>query len=178
MKSIFQNPFYKFIIIAISCYVVWYTVYDLWLLQNGRLDNFLSGSTTYIAVKILQLLGYQASYQEAFRLFFFYNKGVRLLQMVPACNGQVLYPLYVGFIIATPGLLKDKLKFILGGCVVIYFINVTRVVLLCLVKIHIPSYLAFNHKYTFTVFVYACIFAMWLIWIHYFVPKARKNHVA
>ena len=178
MRAILHNQFYRFIIVALVCYLVWYSIYDLWLKQNGLLDNILSASTTFIVVKVMIALGYVASYKESYQLYFFYNNGIKLLQMVPACNGQVLYPLFIGFIIATPGLLRDKLKFIVAGSVTIYFINALRVLILCLVKIHAPDYLAFNHKYTFTVLVYACIFGMWLIWIQYFVPKVNKKDEA
>jgi len=88
--------------------------------------------------------------------------------MVPACNGQVLYALYIGFILATPGLTKHKIAAISLGSISIFVVNSLRVIALCLIKVNAPQYLAFNHKYTFTVVVYSCIFAMWMLWIKYF----------
>ncbi len=171
-ENIKTNFFYRFILISMLCYLAWFIIYDLYLRQNGTLDFILGRATTEVVVWGLRLMGYDAGYKFMNELHYFYNGSKKLLQMVPACNGQVLYPLFIGFIIATPGLLKDKCKVMLVGSVVIFIINALRVLALCLIKINAPQYLAFNHKYTFTVLVYACIFGMWLFWIQYFVPKA------
>jgi exosortase/archaeosortase family protein len=175
VDSLIKNPFYRFVVLSTICYLAWFVCYDLWLSKNGLLDYCLGKSTTYLVSVLLNIGGYKISYTESNGLFYFYNHGNRLLQMVPACNGQVLYPLFIGFIIATPGLLLDKARFCTIGSLVIFIINTIRVIGLILLKIHAPEYLAFNHKYSFTVFVYACIFGMWVIWINYFVPKVKNK---
>lgn len=177
MRNLKLNPFYRFILISFLCYLVWFVLYDLWLKKVGYLDNVLGYSTTVIVIKLMTILHYDATYQESNQLYFFYNNGVKLLQMVPACNGQVLYPLFAGFILATPGIGKVKIKYILVGSLLIYFVNVARVFALVLLKIHMPLYLSFNHKYTFTVIVYGFIFGLWLIWIKYFVAKEKNEEI-
>jgi exosortase family protein XrtF len=176
IKGFINKPFYRFILIAVICYLGWFILYDLWLKQEGSIDIALEKSTTWLVVEFLRYFNYEATYREsAQHLFFFYISGKKILQMVPACSGQVLYPLFIGFIVATPGKIKDKVMISLAGSIVIFIVNAIRVLALCLIKIHAPSYLAFNHKYTFTIIVYGCIFGMWMIWIKYFVHLAKSS---
>jgi hypothetical protein len=38
-----------------------------------------------------------------------------------------------------------------------------------------PEWLDFNHDYTFTILVYAAVFALWYLWIEKFSPLKRKH---
>ena len=87
------------------------------------------------------------------------------------CNGLNLFALFAGFIIIFPGKIIQKLIFIPIGILIIHVINIFRLVALALVVLYKPESLEFNHKYTFTIVVYAFIFVMWIIWVNKFAIK-------
>ncbi len=83
----------------------------------------------------------------------------------PPCNGLNLMALYIGFLILIPGNIKQKLRFIALGILVIHVLNIIRVLALILLAYYAPQYLEFNHSYTFNLIIYLVIFFMWLKWI-------------
>jgi hypothetical protein len=54
-------------------------------------------------------------------------------------------------------------------------LNVLRIVALAIIMSVNEEWLAFNHDYTFTILVYAYVFALWMIWVQRFSPFAKKN---
>ena len=80
-------------------------IYDLYLLPNGRLDEFLSISGVSIASKILSFAG-----------FFIESDGriigcigARAVEINNGCNGLQLFGMFSGFIVSYPGTWKNKL---------------------------------------------------------------------
>lgn len=52
-----NSPVIKFIAKALGVFVVWYMVYELWLLPDGRLDAWLSLNIVANSAGILQWFG-------------------------------------------------------------------------------------------------------------------------
>ncbi|MCC6684896.1 MAG: exosortase family protein XrtF [Bacteroidia bacterium] len=94
------------------------------------------------------------------------------------CNGLELFALFAGFVLAFPGNWKHKLWYIPAGVLVIHILNVMRVASLTLIQLNYPQYLQFNHKYTFTVLVYALTFGLWMIWVNKFSAVNKPTHEA
>ena len=97
MKEI--SPINRFLITAGGVYVVWYILYDYYLLPDGRLDAFLSYSGVSLAGNILNMFGWEI-YSDARILAITGTNGVEIQN---GCNGMELIGLYMGFIIAYPG---------------------------------------------------------------------------
>ena len=49
---------FRFLIRAAIFYTIWQVIYDLFLLPNGKLDEFLSLSVVYISKTILNIFGW------------------------------------------------------------------------------------------------------------------------
>jgi exosortase family protein XrtF len=80
------------------------------------------------------------------------------------CNGLELMVLFVGFLLAINGSIKSKLKYILGGSLLIYVLNVFRCAGLAYMN-HINAPLIdFAHHYAFKLAIYAVIFLMWYLY--------------
>ena len=158
----------RFLATAFGLYIIWYLCYDLWLFPDGRLDSWLSVKEAWLAGIGLNLLGYNAS-SNLYTVFI--NKFPVVLVGNP-CNGMVLFALFTGFIVAYPGPWKAKLFYIPIGVLLIYLLNVLRIMALALNSWHSRHTLEFNHKYTFAFVVYACIFAFWMIWIKRYAQPA------
>ena len=80
------------------------------------------------------------------------------------CNGVELMALFIGFILAYNGDWKLKTLYMIIGLISIYVINLIRIQLLIANSIYSQETLDFNHHYTFTIAVYACVFGMWMLW--------------
>jgi len=162
----------RFLATAMGLYIIWYLVYDQWIAVDGGLDKWLSENVAYISGSLLSIFGY-ASSANATTLSI---DGYPLVRVGDSCNGLVLFALFGGFIIAYPGSWKAKLLYIPLGILAIYFLNIIRVIALALNSLYSRNSLDFNHKYTFTFIVYACIFGFWMYWVKRYA-KSDKNAV-
>lgn len=88
-----------------------------------------------------------------------------ILSAFEGCNGVNVIILFISFIVAFSGPLKDSIIYIIGGILVIHVFNVLRISLLFVVAEKYYSYLYFTHKYLFTGFIYAVVFALWFLWV-------------
>ena len=92
--------------------------------------------------------------------------GIPRVHIENGCNGLTLLALFAGFILAYPGSWKKKAWFIPLGLVIVYLVNLGRVMLLTYNHVRYNESFDFNHKYTFLIAVYACIFGLWMVWIN------------
>jgi exosortase/archaeosortase family protein len=89
------------------------------------------------------------------------------------CSGlKQFYQIAVLFILF-PGPWKHKLWFIPAGSIVMFFVNVFRIVVLSLVALHWPQYWDFIHEWVLRTFFYVVIFALWVVWVEKF--RRRKQ---
>jgi exosortase/archaeosortase family protein len=87
----------------------------------------------------------------------------------------VLYALFGGFVLAFPGPWQRKLWFIPLGMALIWVLNVLRVAALALNHHYAHQSVDFNHHYTFTFMVYACIFGLWMLWARRLAVKSSQS---
>jgi exosortase family protein XrtF len=154
-----------FLLKAGALYVLWHLFYQQYLEKEGTLIKRMATQLAYLAVSALNSMGYNlqvAMYNGYYSLISEKEKG--LVWIDSGCTGITLMALFAGFIVAFPGPWVKKLWFIPAGIVVIYIINLLRIMLL--VVHHIDSYQVFqaNHKYTYVLVTYAAIFGLWMIW--------------
>ena len=155
---------YIFIAKAFIAYLIWFVVYEQWLTKVGRLDNFIIDGLISLSAILLELFNYP---------YFIYDHVVGIdgshgVFIGVPCNGLDLLALFAGFIIVFKGNWKNKIWYIPLGMMVIYFLNVLRIFALILIENSHPEALEFNHKYTFTIFLYVIVFLGWLIWVKKF----------
>lgn len=161
----------RFILKAIAAYLLWFFIYDYLLLRNGFMDKFLIQHLVKSTAFVLEVFGYSVyTYADAVGI-----DGTHGVLIGAPCNGMELFALFAGFIIIFPGKVKDKFLFIPLGLLAIHLLNIFRLVALALVVQYKPESLEFNHKYTFTVLVYAFIFIFWMIWVNRFALKHQQN---
>jgi exosortase/archaeosortase family protein len=78
------------------------------------------------------------------------------------CNARNLLFLFVGFILTVPLVtIQRRMKFLLGGLLIIVIANVIRIVLLLLFASELPQILNLMHKYVFQVLMYILLFVLW-----------------
>jgi exosortase family protein XrtF len=171
-----KNPIVLFIVKALSIFLIWYVIYELWLLPAGDLDRWLSLNIVSVSAGIVQWFGYEIWTVE--RIVGIYgNAGIEL---VDGCTGISAIGLFLGFIIAYPGKWSDRISFSLMGIGVIYLVNIFRIVVLVITQEEWMEFFDFTHDYSTTTIFYIVIFILWMIWVNMsegtFSQKAGSQH--
>ena len=154
---------FRFLLVAAAMYLAWFFGYEQWLAHDGRLDAALCTHITAAGVGLLRLLGFPAALAPAHANLMLMS-GQPAVVVGPPCNGLVLYVLFAGFVLAFPGPWRRKAWYIPAGIALIWGLNVLRVAALALNHHYAHGSVDFNHHYTFTFVVYACIFGLWMLW--------------
>ena len=93
-----------------------------------------------------------------------------------SCSGfKQFYQIFFLFALF-PGPWKHKLWFIPSSMLLIFLVNIFRIVMLSIVIIHLPSQWDFVHTWVLRPFFYVIIFLEWVIWVEYFKNK-KPNEV-
>jgi len=174
MKEFWANPFYRFVALFIFLYGCWHALYKFVLQPFSRFDEIVVSNIVAISKWVLSKFGYSFSdLPEHVHLIdgIVFSDGVSGVSVGKECDGIVLLALFLVFILSFPGPIKHKLWFGPVGLVIVHLVNVSRVISLALIHHHAPSYLEFNHDYTFTLIVYGLVFGLWYYWI---VKWAKK----
>jgi len=174
MKDLFNSDITKFILKVTGIFLLWYIVYELWVLPNGWIDVPLSMNIASVSAGILSFLG---------ESIFYYGRVVGIdggagVEVVDGCNGIAAIGLFLGFIYAYPGEWTPRILFSIFGIAVIYLVNVSRIVALAYIQVHWPSIFSFSHDYSTTTIFYIVIFILWMIWANYGDQSISKEQPA
>tara|TARA_B110000879_G_scaffold211052_1_gene302584 strand:+ start:3166 stop:3681 length:516 start_codon:yes stop_codon:yes gene_type:complete len=155
-------------VLGFGGYIVWHLSYEEFLKPATFMDEYVTESLIVITEWALEWLGYglNAQFQimdEAFRTRVGI-KGTAGVFVGPSCDGVVLFALFTIFIASFPGRWTRKVWFIPLGIAILHTANAFRIICLLMIQLYWPSALEFNHDYTFTVFVYSIIFALWYVY--------------
>lgn len=178
MKGLLSNPLVKFSAFASGLYLIWYVLYEFLLKHKTNFDNLVIDNLVFISRKMLNILGY--TYLEDKDLL--YEDVVQIsgslngVTVGAPCDGIVLLALFTVFIIAFPGPWKHKAWFLPLGLISIHVINAIRITSLAIIAHVKIEWLQFNHDYTFTILVYAYVFALWMIWVYKFSPLRKQGN--
>jgi exosortase family protein XrtF len=173
----FTNPFLRFLFFSVSLYVTWYAVYEFYLHTQTNFDKIVIDTLVRCAEVTLRAIGYQTTDYSSADVAFREHIGIagsKGVTIGAPCDGVVLYALFIFFILAFPGSIKHKLWYIPLGALSVFYLNVLRIVGLAIIMDINEEWLAFNHDYTFTIIVYAYVFALWMLWVQKFSPFAKK----
>lgn len=171
INKIKNNPIAFFLLKAFSLLLLWYVLYELWLDPADILDKPLIQNLGWLSAIVLKSIGYKTIDTTVDHMRIIGIDGTTGLWVGDPCNGATIFAIFSIIIGCYPGPVKHKLWFIPTGFAVIHILNVIRIVGLSIVTLKYPEYLDFNHTYTFTILVYAAVFALWMIWINKFSKK-------
>ena len=160
------RPSFLFLGKFLAIYFVFNIIYGIYVESYGNKADgitwWVSGQTT----SILHSLGYDAGTRahDIDPKVVLLNGGDIVVNLFEGCNGINIMILFMAFIIAFSGKIKDMLWFIPAGFLFIHLANLARIVLLYWVYEDKPDYMYFTHKYLFTAVIYGAIFFLWVIW--------------
>src|SRR5690606_20266920 len=95
----------------------------------------------------------------------FIVNGKFLARIIEGCNSVSVIVLFVSFIIAFSGRLKETIIFAVSGGVLIYVVNVLRIVVLSIGLYHYPWRAEILHQVVFPGIIYGMVFLLWMFWV-------------
>ncbi|NNF56735.1 MAG: archaeosortase/exosortase family protein [Rhodothermaceae bacterium] len=150
----------RFVAIMVAAYLVWYVIYDLWLLPDGRLDEWLSIKVAGWTAGLINLFGGEAVHAERIVRM----PGTLGIQLINGCNGLAVLSLFVGFVLAYPGSWARRAWFIPLGIVVVLGTNVVRCAVLLLLQRQSMEAFEAGHGGAGLVVFYFVVFLLWMVW--------------
>lgn len=162
-----------FIARMLGLYLILQFLYDYIISPYTEVDARLINSIIATAESGLELLGYDLLPSNSLYTYHMGIKGTSGVIIGNPCDGLSLFILFTSFIIVFKGKWWFKTLFTFLGIILIHLLNVGRVMALAIIVKYYPETLDFHHSYTFTLFVYACIFLLWVLRIKVY----QKHHL-
>ncbi len=160
-KSWLKQPQGKFLWRLSVLYLGYLLIYELWLVESGEVDGLLVDHLVKGTAFLLGIFN-EVAFIDGPNVGITGTSGIII---GPPCNGIPLYALFTGLIIAFPAPVRSKWLVLAIGNLGIYILNFVRLLVLALLVKYKPESFEFHHSYTFTLIIYASIFACLIFWI-------------
>lgn len=96
-----------------------------------------------------------------------------LARIIEGCNSISVIILFISFIIAFSGKLKTTLFYLISGSVLIYSVNLVRIVVITIGLYHYPWRQEILHTVIFPVIIYGMVFLLWILWVNRFSTLSK-----
>jgi exosortase family protein XrtF len=165
----------KFLIKFFATYFILFGIYSFYLGKTQKSDDIFTCSPVTKEVaqhvqKMSILLGYDAYVEqntEELSMKFMLN-GKYVSRIIEGCNSVSIIILFLAFIIAFSGSLKDTIWFGVFGSLLIYLVNLFRIIALSILYYKFPEYQDLLHNLAFPAVIYGLTFILWITWVKYF----------
>ena len=175
MKALFVK--YKLVIKFIATFLLVYiglsVVYKFYL-QFSDGSKFYPDYMTHLVAKqteaLLNAFGYNAHVlphpdEPSMKL---YLNNMFLARVIEGCNSVSVIILFVSFIVAFATKFKTTFLYLLSGSVLIYSVNLLRIVFLTIGLYHYPNQQDVFHTVVFPAIIYGLVFILWVFWVRRF----------
>ena len=169
------NDIFRFIIAFIIGFILSVLLSEIKPIVNyikaTSIPHYITQSLIYTTSFLLHLFGFDSYSQNNF-LQINRTVGIRFIY---SCIGIRHMAFFAGFILTYYGKLLNKIWYLLVGFAILIFLNSFRASIICLTQFYYPEYTEFVHYYFTRIVMYVGIFALWIIWIHFFGTKKRLS---
>ncbi len=170
----------KFIITFILVYVSLSVCYKFYLdfsKDSKYYPDYVTNLVARQSKELIDLMGYKAEVlphpDEPSMKLIINNK--YLARITEGCNSVSVIILFVSFIMAFSGKPKTTFIYMLSGSVLIYSVNLIRIVFFSISLYHYPWRKDILHMVIFPAIIYGMVFLLWIIWVNRFSNMIRKN---
>lgn len=153
------------------------------LIYNNYLQGFTQSLDTFSSVVTEQVASLLSLTLPEITTFYscespiakveYYN--VPIVSITEGCNAISVMILFVAFLIAFKGALKNYLWFVPMGIFVLYVSNIIRIYMIGMILLYYPDYVNLAHDFLFPGIIYGTTFLLWVIWIKYFTDNVQAN---
>jgi exosortase family protein XrtF len=170
------KPFLLFLGTFFCTYILLTFLYQFFLdsYESGKVDvitRLVAQNTENVLSVLDKSVFIKEDNREPFFTLYFHQKG--LVRIVEGCNGISLIILFISFVVAFSGNLKNTLLFIFGGSLLIYILNVLRIAVLIILIYSFPNQLHILHGVLFPLVIYSVVFILWVVWVNKFSKYAK-----
>lgn len=95
-------------------------------------------------------------------------------RIIEGCNSISVIILFLSFIVAFSGDLKETVLFGLFGALLIYVVNILRIIALTILYYRFPKYQDILHDLFFPAIIYGLTFMLWVTWVKFFSHLNKK----
>ena len=164
-------------------YFVLVLVYNFYLDKTQQRGDVFScapitKTVAYHTQKTANFFGYKSTvFQHENELSMkFYLGDTYAFRVVEGCNSISIIILFIAFVIAFSGGIKATILFTIFGSLVIYIMNIIRLVVITILVEKYPHFDYFLHDLFFPAIIYGTVLILWIIWVNKFsYLKKRKN---
>ena len=180
MKEIFiqYKPFFTFLLKFALFYFVFAFGYSYFLnsfdTANFELDTItkMVSNQTYSLMHLLnedyQIIPHSS--EASMKVIY---KGKYVARIIEGCNAISVIILFAAFIFAFASNWIKTLFYIVIGSILVYALNIVRIILLIKAIYFYPEYQEFLHGTIFPLFIYGVVFILWIIWVTKFSKYAK-----
>lgn len=182
MKKRFQKyrPFFAFLIKFLLVYLVLVIGYK-WYLNQFDKTTFEVDQVTWavseMSSQTLNLFKFPTSVQnhptEPSMVLFINQKPV--VRIIEGCNSISVIILFTAFLIGFSGPIKSTVWYALFGSLVIFILNILRIVIISAALYFAPKHEHILHEIIFPLIIYGITFLLWIIWINQFSYHAKDS---
>ncbi|MUP43011.1 exosortase family protein XrtF [Christiangramia aestuarii] len=169
----------RFIFIFLGSYFLFSSLYNGFLLIYDT-ENPVPDPLTQLVARqsgtVMQALGYEVEV-----VMHYTGLSMKLMVedyflagIVEGCNSASIIILFVSFVLAFFGKTSSTLLFLFAGSVIIYVMNILRIVILAVSIYEYPQYSGFMHSIFFPLAIYGTVFILWLIWVRIYTEWRKQ----
>jgi exosortase family protein XrtF len=170
----------KFILTFLLVYIGLTFAYKLYLnasIGSRFYPDYVTNTVSYQTKALLNGLGYKTEVlkhplEPSMKLII---RGKYLARIIEGCNAISVIILFGSFVIAFSGKLKTTVLFLFFGSVIIYVVNLIRIVVLSLGLYHYPWRSGILHTVVFPAIIYGMVFLLWMLWVNKFSNIGKNN---
>ncbi len=165
-----------------ATYFILFGIYSFYLSRTQQKgDVFSCAPVTRMVAdhvqKVANMLGYRTYTQQSadeLSILLVINEDYAS-RIVEGCNSVSVIILFLSFVIAFSGKLKHTILFGLFGVVLIYVVNVLRIIAITILYYRFPKYQDVLHDLLFPAIIYGLTFMLWVTWVKFFSNLSRKD---
>ena len=165
-----------------ATYFILFGIYSYYLSKTQQKgDVFSCAPVTRMVAdhvqKVATMLGYETyTEQSADELsIVLVINGEYASRIVEGCNSVSVIILFLAFIIAFSGKLTHTILYGLFGVLLIYVVNVLRIIAITILYYKFPKYQDILHDLFFPAIIYGLTFMLWVTWVKFFSNLSRKD---
>lgn len=144
--------------------------------KNAETDGFteIVASQTEFLLQLVDDNSYTMPHLQEPSVKLIYN-GKYIARIIEGCNAISVMILFIAFVVAFTGKLKNTILFILFGLILIHILNIFRIALLSIALYHFPKSEHLLHGVVFPLFIYGVVFFLWVIWVNKYSSYASTT---
>ena len=99
---------------------------------------------------------------------------VYVARIIEGCTSVSIMILFLAFIIAFSGSIKNTIWFGIVGLLLIYATNIFRIVFMSIATYHYPQLSGALHDIVFPGIIYGMVFILWIVWVKKYAIINKK----